>query len=174
MIDAKFLVITAQGCVGNHRRIEWNPTGTGYRHVWELCTHLSSLDSAHCWPISLPLWRVIQLPAVIQIITFTLMPPPLSLSQCFLCFLCLSLSPDFSTGNWEWAIKHSQTCAAWETRGRAIYCPLIYYKSSLLLLCGVCVWSLCLCGWEITFWDKFHPFLLIILLYVPRSLHTLF
>lgn len=73
----------------NHRRIEGNPAGTGYRHVRETCTHLSSLDSAHCWPISLPLWRVIQLPAVIQIITFTPMFSP-SL------FPSLSVSPHFA------------------------------------------------------------------------------
>lgn len=58
-------------------------------------TRLSCRDSAHRRPISLPLWRVIQLPAVIQIITFTLM---LSLSltapSAFLsvsCFLLYSL-----------------------------------------------------------------------------------
>lgn len=123
----------------SHRRIEGNPAGTGYRHVCELCTHLSSFDSSHCWPISFPLWRVIQLPAVIQIITFTLMLS-LSLSHCFLCF-SLSLSPTLqsTSGNCEWAIKCSQTCATWETRGRAIYCPLIYYQPSISPLCGICV-----------------------------------
>lgn len=69
--------------------------------------------------------------------------PSLSLALFSLLFsLCLSLTLQSSSGNWEWAIKRSQTCAAWETRGRAIYCPLIYYKPSLSpLLCGVlCVW----------------------------------
>lgn len=79
----------------------------------------------------------------------------LPLSHCFLCFFhCLSLSLQSSSGNWEWAIKRSQTCAAWETRGRAIYCPLIYYKPSLSpLLCGVgvCVACVCVC---VSVWQR--------------------
>ncbi len=80
---------------------------------------------------------------------------PLSLSHSFLCFsLCLLPSPQSSCGNWRWAIKRSQTCAAWATSGTAIYFPLIYYKPSLSqLLCGdwVCVACTYVCqrsDWE--------------------------
>lgn len=75
----------------------------------------------------------------------------------FPCFsLHLSPSPQSSSGNWEWAIKRFQTCAAWETRGRAIYFPLIYYKPSLSpLLCGFLrVRGLQICVWETRLRDR--------------------
>lgn len=99
----------------------------------------------------------------------------LSLLHYFLCLsLALSLSLQSSTGNWEWAIKRSQTCAAWETRGRAIYCPLIYYKPSLSpLLCGVCVRVACICVCEIRLWDgQVRAVLLIIHFYVSKWQYT--
>lgn len=71
--------------------LKWRPAGTAHRHVCERCTYLSRLSSAHCWPISLPLRRVIQLPAVIQIITFThALSPSLSLSPVSLSLAIFS------------------------------------------------------------------------------------
>lgn len=70
-----YFVVTA---VFSSQTLRRDPAGTAHWHVCEMCILLSSHSSTHCWPISLPLWRVIQLPAVIQIITFThaLSPSP--------------------------------------------------------------------------------------------------
>lgn len=73
----------------------------------------------------------------------------LSLSVSTAC-LPVSCCLQSTTGNWEWAIKCSQTWATWETRGRAIHRPLIHYNSSispLLRRAGMKHLHLDVCPW---------------------------